>query len=170
VEIASIYFEEVEDKVRTNVNNAKEAFYDTVHNIKHNIPSLAEEMLHLVKSGVQFKNPAFVEMASKIVDKYEVHVAYDLRKVDLTFVCFRHGNNITVTTMDVNNITKTTIYSSNFASKAVNMNTYTIEDLPDELSSKVAVLNILNDKQYVEDVGMKIDKNTFWIERASTYA
>lgn len=170
VEIASVYFEEVDGRVRTKVNDAKNNFYHTVHAIRNDQLQLAEEMLHLVKSGVQFKNPTFVEMASKIVDNYETHKAYDSRKVDLTFVCFRHGSNITVTTMDVNDITKATIYSGNFASKAVNINTYTIENLPDELSSKVAVLNILNDKQYVEDVGMKIDKNTFWIERASTYA
>jgi hypothetical protein len=170
VEIASVYFDDVSDKITTNVNNAREAFYDTVHSIKHNQSLLAEEMLHLTKSGVQFKDPIFVEMANKIVDRYDRHTFYQLRKVDVTFVCFKQGNTTTITTMDVNNITKTNVFSHNFDKKAENINTYTMETLPEELSSKVAVLNILNDKQYVEDVGMKINNNTFWIERASTYA
>ena len=42
---------------------------------------------------------------------------------------------------------------------------YSIDELPEDLAGKIAVLNILNDEQYAVRVGYKYDNNIFWIER-----
>jgi hypothetical protein len=165
LEIASVYFPNIQNNVNSNVSNAGDGFFSIVNNIKNSTTELSEELVHLVKSGVQFKTPLFANMAKDIIDKHNTYLEYQNRVVDVTFVCFRQGNTMSITTMDVGNITKNNIHSLNFKDKATNVNTYTSETLPDEISSKVAVLNILNDDQYVENVGMKINSNTFWIER-----
>jgi hypothetical protein len=44
--------------------------------------------------------------------------------------------------------------------------TYELSELPEALSSGVAVLQIMERKQYAQRVGMKIDDRTFWVEKA----
>jgi hypothetical protein len=42
---------------------------------------------------------------------------------------------------------------------------YSVEDLPEDIAGKIAVLQILNDEQYAVRVGYKYSNNIFWIER-----
>lgn len=42
---------------------------------------------------------------------------------------------------------------------------YTVEDLPEDIAGKIAVLQILNNDQYAVRVGYKYDNNIFFIER-----
>ena len=44
-------------------------------------------------------------------------------------------------------------------------NVYKLDELPEDIAGQVAVLSIVEDKQYVESVGYKVDSNIFWLER-----
>ena len=43
--------------------------------------------------------------------------------------------------------------------------TYTMDELPEDLKGSIAVLNILEDGQYVPEVGRRVDEEHFWLER-----
>jgi hypothetical protein len=40
-----------------------------------------------------------------------------------------------------------------------------VAEIPEDIMGAVSVLSILNNGQYVANVGMKIDEKHFWIER-----
>jgi hypothetical protein len=40
-----------------------------------------------------------------------------------------------------------------------------VEEMPEDIVGAVSVLSILSNNQYVQNVGMKMDSNHFWIER-----
>ena len=43
---------------------------------------------------------------------------------------------------------------------------YSSDDIPEDLMGRIAVLQTLEDGQYVEKVGLKYDRNTLWLEIA----
>jgi len=166
-EIAKYYFKFPQDKVRDVVYQAKLNLGNIVEPICANkeMSTFVDEMMYLIDSGVEFKNQTFMDMAKNLKDKANTLKELQNRKVGLTFVSFKHGTNVSVEMLDVENVNNLPIYESNFLNYASNVTTCSMENLPEAISSRVAVLNILSDKQYVERVGMKIDDNTFWVER-----
>ena len=44
-------------------------------------------------------------------------------------------------------------------------NSYQTEDIPEWIMNRLAVLQILNDEQYVEQVGYKHDNYIYWVEK-----
>lgn len=166
-EIAKYYFKFPQDKVRDVVYEAKNTLGKIIEPVRSSAETstFVDEMIYLIDSGVEFKNQAFMEMAKELKDKATALRELQNRKVGLTFVSFKHGTNVSVEMLDVENINNLPIYESNFLNYASSVTTCSMENLPEAISSRVAVLNILSDKQYVERVGMKIDDNTFWVER-----
>jgi hypothetical protein len=166
-EIAKYYFKFPQDKVRDVVYQAKLSLGNIVEPIcaSREMSTFVDEMMYLIDSGVEFKNQTFMDMAKNLKDKANTLKELQNRKVGLTFVSFKHGANVSVEMLDVENVNNLPIYESNFLNYASNVTTCSMENLPESISSRVAVLNILSDKQYVERVGMKIDDNTFWVER-----
>jgi hypothetical protein len=41
--------------------------------------------------------------------------------------------------------------------------TYKMEDLPEELAGRIAVLSMVEDDQYVDSVGLRVNSSTFWV-------
>lgn len=41
--------------------------------------------------------------------------------------------------------------------------TYKMEDLPEELAGRIAVLSMVEDDQYVDNVGLRVNSSTFWV-------
>ena len=166
-EIAKYYFRFPQEKVREIVYEAKHSLGKIIEPIRSSSETMTfvDEMIYLIDSGVEFKNQAFMEMAKELKDKANALRELQNRKVGLTFVSFKHGTNVSVEMLDVENVNSQPIYEHNFLNYASSVTTCSMENLPEAISSRVAVLNILSDKQYVERVGMKIDDNTFWVER-----
>lgn len=72
----------------------------------------------------------------RIADKGEYPIVYELTPSDLTPARIQNAQPIS----------------------------YSSDDLPEELAGRIAVLQTLEDGQYVERVGLKYDSNTLWLE------
>ena len=121
------------------------------------------EIRALKAKGVEFTTPEFKRIAEDVDDVYGAYESEKARKVGALFVRFHKiGEETYVTLQEAMDI------RGNYQEIKLGENTYAtvpVSELPEDIVGSVSVLNILNNEQYVANVGMKLDNNHFWIER-----
>lgn len=160
-ELATAFY----DKLRESVSSRVEQIRNDVMNVLrplHSSKVLLDELKHLASLGVNFRTPEFATAVTLIAEKEALHREEEQRNTSAMFVRFREVDGLMyVDVQECTNIKK----SYTLTTSTPNV-TYPLEDLPQDTAASVSVLQILNDGQYVPHVGMKINANTFWVERA----
>lgn len=98
-----------------------------------------------------------VDEAFKILSEYEEYVP------KASFVMIEAGSSPMVHVLNDDGILFGT--ESNGVFKQGETNSYRISELPEHIAGRLAVLQVLNDEQYVERVGYKHDEYIYWIEQ-----
>lgn len=140
-------YEELVIETRDAVQRVHQKWVDekqsSTFNMRPNQDSMYLELKNLVAQGVTFITPEF-KTAISTIHEYEEYRERRNRKVDLSCVMYMLGKVIL-------NDGKTT---NEFVSD---------ELLPDYHKSKVALLKLVDNAQFIPEVGYKVDANTFWI-------
>lgn len=161
-ELARALFEPFYNNVGRALQKAQSNVGDAIKTVKYNDTALVTELRHLIKSGVQFVTPEFIELANKLPALTEELVTQKQRKPDGIFVAFKSiGDDMYVEMCVAQNAR-----NSYLPTLSEDVATYKVSELPPEIAGNIAVLNILENDNYVDGVGVKIDATHFWLERS----
>jgi hypothetical protein len=145
--------------VRSKLNN----HLAPIASVSNGYNIYVEELLNLKAQGVKFKTQAFKEVAEGLEEVYTEYATEKNRKIDGMFVrTYMVGDVPHVSLYPVKNIKDTHDW------KDLPQETTTdkpLAELDQEYVGSVSVLSILTNNQYVDNVGMKMDSNHFWIQK-----
>ena len=169
IEVAKVTYEKVQGSItkiansgltlaREMLNQCGMGSYNTQTNEKALL-----EMKHLKDSGVKFKTNFFAPILNQVD---EVYAKYMEIKQYVPQVVFARITDVETSPM-VHLIweDKKAADTAYFGTDSVHIATYPISEVPEDIGSRLAVLNILERGQYVERVGYRHSDNVFWIER-----
>ena len=121
-----------------------------------------EEMKHLKDSGFKFVTPFFHDAMRDIDEAYAEWMEVRKYAPAMTFVRIEEGEYPRIHVIKgTDNLREAFKFHTEHAVES----SYSVEDLPEDIAGKIAVLQILNDEQYAVRVGYKYSNNIFWIER-----
>ncbi len=162
-ELAQAFYDPMARNVTNILQGIESKARDHVGQLRHDWGSMLTEIRSLKAKGVEFITPEFKRVAETVDDVYGAYEAEKARKVSALFVRFHKiGEETYVTLQEACDI------RGNYHDIQLGVNTNTaipVSELPEEIVGSVSVLNILNNEQYVANVGMKLDSNHYWIER-----
>lgn len=123
---------------------------------------IIKEFMHLKASGVQFATNLFSEILEHIEEAHALTLELQSYRPTAQFVRIEHGSQTLVHVIDQ----RTPIGAEPFGKAGTyETHTYTADTLPKDIEGKIAVLQILEDKQYAERVGYKYTRDLMFIER-----
>lgn len=125
-----------------------------------------EEMRYLkslmTNNGFKFATGYFSDAMRDIDDAYAEWMEVRRYAPAMTFVRIEEGEYPRVHVVKgTDNMRDAMSFHIQFAAET----SYSLDELPEDLEGKIAVLSILNNEQYAVKVGYKYDNNIFWIER-----
>ena len=160
-ELARALFEPFYNNVNNALSKAQSKVSDVIKTVKYNDSALVTELHHLIRSGVQFATPEFMQLAKDLPKLTEELVEQKNRKPDGVFVSFRKVGDDTYAEMCVAQNARGS-FQPKFTEEVIECK---VDELPPEIAGNIAVLNILQNDSYVDGVGAKIDDTHFWLER-----
>ena len=162
-ELAQAFYDPMARNVINILQGIESKARDHVGLLRHDWNAMLLEIRSLKAKGVEFTTPEFKRIAEDVDDVYGAYESEKARKVGALFVRFHKiGEETYVTLQEAINV------RDNYQEIKLGENTYAtvpVSELPEDIVGSVSVLNILNNEQYVANVGMKLDNNHFWIER-----
>ena len=162
-ELAQAFYDPMARNVANILQGVESKARDSIGQLRHDWNSVLTEIRSLKAKGIEFTTPEFKRVAETVDDVYGAYEAEKARKVSALFVRFHKiGEETYVTLQEACDI------RGNYHDIQLGVNTNTaipVSELPEEIVGSVSVLNILNNEQYVANVGMKLDSNHYWIER-----
>jgi len=165
-ELLAISVEQYKNTLNNNEHKYDSAQRDLLRPLTYS-DEIAAELEHLIRQGVQFTTPKFVEAAAKFTEVRDAVKQAKQRLGDSYFVSLRMMGDTTYA--DICEVSKVKNLSYRMYSEpttAENMKSIPASDLPEDIQGKIAVLSILNNDQYVESVGYKVSPRMFWLERS----
>jgi hypothetical protein len=161
-DIAEVSFSKFSSEITSASDKIRSAFYREIR-VLGDSSVLGIEIKNLLKRNIEFATPQFQEFANKSEQLFADLEEESMRKITSQFVYVYDGGDKMYAdvfdTVDPRN-------ESRLVQKHIGeTKTYAMEELPPDIIDKVSVLNILTDDQYVARVGMRVNSNTFWIER-----
>lgn len=160
-ELAQVFYTGMSGKVRKVYGEVREALYDGADPVRHNRQAILQEIAFLKKQGVHFITPEFRKVADTIDELMANFTAQEARKVSSVFVRFKQVGDITYADfVEAHNVRDKGTYTGD-----AHATSCPIDELPQDIAGQVAVLNILENDDYVSGIGMKIDDRTFWVEK-----
>lgn len=145
-------------KARGEALDVETSMYSTQTN-PHS--KLMSELRHLLTINHEFVNPTFAQDLRDMFEKGDELERLSKRTVPMWFV--RVYERFGAQHFDVTDIDNTKSYYSATISEEVKR--YTAETLPEEIMQKLAVLNILDKDDYVDDVGFNAGEGMFYVVR-----
>ena len=123
---------------------------------------LLMEMRNLMTANVQFATPQFIEAAAQITQADKDWEEMKRKPFNAYYVYVRMVGDEqwvdVVDVPDVNNRTSNSVETCPITSMNIN-------DLPEDIKGKLAVLTIASHEQYMEQVGRRVSDKSFWVER-----
>ncbi len=162
-ELAKAYYQPMVTQIIKHKDEAIGDLQLLINPIMSGTSMLIDELLHLIKQNVNFKNSEFREIADKIEEVHKEAKRRKERKVRAVFVRIRPEAYLGETFVDIVSVDdagKKFDFDANIASSV----TCKIDGMPEDIANKVSVLRILNDGQHVPEIGMKISDTTYWVE------
>jgi hypothetical protein len=161
-ELAQAFYDNMQNHVGRIADKAQRALKDHCHPLGYNYQEVAEEIMHIKSQGIKFKNQLFINVAEGIEDVYTTYIQETTRKIGGTFVrIYKVGDQPYVSLQEIDDFRK------HVWNTKIDMPTTDkpVSELPEDAVGSISVLSILENDQYVADVGMKLDSNHFWIQR-----
>jgi hypothetical protein len=148
-----------------NLYNVKELSESKLRRATSNVlkhDTIVMEVKNLISQNVSFATEEFKKFASAMFDIIAEQEEERKRNVFGIFVRVRNvGEDTYVDMYEAKDVKR---YPMNMQDSSP-PTTKLLSELDSELTGNIAVLNILNDKQYVPRVGYKVDNSSFWLER-----
>jgi len=124
---------------------------------------LINEIRSLKAAGVQFHTAEFQAIADQCDEASKLANDERNKRVDAVFVQFIEGK---ATGFKAQCVTVENIRNKNdFDIRGLPTTTYELSELPEFMTSKISVLQILEDGNHVDGVGMKVNPTLFWVEK-----
>ena len=159
-ELAHAAYRDVHSKIYAAYAETQSSLKDIALTVSGNHNEILEELRHLKSLGVTFKTELFRTAADKIEDAWNVAHEEERRVTDCAFVRFKEvGTDVYAEVQMADDVRRNNHMRMNGVPTS-----YLMNDLPEHLAHKIAALNILDDKQYVNKIGQKIDDKSFWVE------
>lgn len=121
---------------------------------------LFTELKHLLTTNHEFVDPSFRTALTDYFAAVEEEKQYKGRSVPMWFV--RVYERLGTQTFEVVSIDNAENFYPNIGEER---STYNADTLPEDIMGKLSVLNILNDEQYVDDVGYRAGEGMFYVVR-----
>ena len=161
-ELAQAFYSPSRENINAEFSKVQDKAQSLAGVVRANYKAILEEIRTLKRAGVTFKTEEFRKIADDVEEVYGEFEAESNRKVGALFVRFyKVGADSYVTLQEAKDI-KASWNTATIADSPVG---YKASELPQDIVGSVSVLSILNDGQYVANVGMRVDENHFWIER-----
>ena len=149
---------------------ADEAYMEVRRNIgliDRTNTELSLELITLVKDGYVFRQPELHENISKLShlkDQFNKHSKNNPRPMDFVRIYKNPREELRADVVKMININAYTSWGSDrpIADRVSSKDMYLAEALPENILGKIAVMNMCEDGQFVEDVGYKVDDTMFY--------
>lgn len=161
-ELAQAFYSPIRENINADFSKVQDKAQSLAGVVRANYKAILEEVRALTRAGVTFKTEEFRQIADNVEEVYGEFEAESNRKVGALFVRFyKVGADSYVTLQEAKDI------KASWSTATINGSPmgYRASELPQDIVGSVSVLSILNDGQYVANVGMRIDENHFWIWR-----
>jgi len=161
-ELAQAFYDNMQNHVSSISEKAQRALKNHCHSLGYNYQEVAEEIMYLKSQGIKFKNQLFINVAEGIEDLYTTYQQETARKIGATFVrIYKVGDQPYVSLQEIDDFKK------HVWNAKIDMPTTDkpVSELPEDMVGSISVLSILENDNYVADVGMKLDSNHFWIQK-----
>ena len=163
-ELAQAFYEPIKDNVNQAILTLERELRSKVELVVNDRHELIREIQALKQQGVQFKSSKFREVAENMGDVVERFDAENNRNTGAIFVRFyKVGGETYFSTQQAIEVKKH--HHQLQGTEEGKIEGKPVSEIPEDVMGAVSVLSILNDRQYVTNVGMKLDSNHFWIER-----
>ncbi len=149
---------------------ADEAYMEVRRNIglvDRTNTELALELITLVQDGYVFRQPELHENISKLShlkDQYNKHSRNNPRPMDFVRIYKNPREELRADVVKMVNINAYSSWGRDrpIADRVSGTDMYLAETLPENILGKIAVMNMCEDGQFVEDVGYKVDDTMFY--------
>jgi len=150
----------VSDEVSSKMRKIQESIVDVRSYGDNSQTRLFTELKHLLTTNHEFVDPSFGAALADYFQTAEEANQYKGRSVPMWFVRVyeRFGSQA----FDVLSIDNAENFRPNIGDER---HTYNADNLPEDIMGKLSVLNILNDDQYVDDVGYRAGEGMFYVVR-----
>ena len=163
-ELAQAFYEPIKINVSKAGDSLMREMRSSVEAIAYDHEVLATEIAYLKQQGVEFKSSKFRQIAESLGDLVERYDTEKARSTGAIFVRFYEVSGQTFfSTQQVIEVKKHS--NSMQSSVEQRIEGKPVAEIPEDIMSAVSVLSILNNNQYVANVGMKLEEKHFWIER-----
>lgn len=154
-EIANMSIDKFTESIRRDRNIANNLANSAWRQVASELgDELRDELCVMVNEGYQFKNHKITERIAAYIqaeaNKQEIYS----KRLDAYFMIV--GDEKT-TVIEYEGLEKDT--------KAKTYNELATQDIPFDLQLKIASLQVATDRNYVEDLGMRVGDRTFWVQR-----
>ena len=150
------------DKVRKKNNEATEKVVDVVTsmygNVRQNNKRLFKELKHLLDVGHEFVDPEFESDVRAMV--HADQVMGESAVEDVPFYCVMTYESRGKTVFDVVRGTQVNPYHAEINEQ---YNRYTEDMLPEEITRKLAVLQMLDSEDFVDGVGVSVGGGIYYV-------
>jgi hypothetical protein len=150
----------VSDEVSTRMREIQGSIVDVRTYGDNSQSRLFTELKHLLTTNHEFVDPSFGTALTDYFQTVEEANQYKGRSVPMWFV--RVYERFGTQAFDVVSIDNAENFAPNIGEER---NTYNADTLPEDIMGKLSVLNILNDEQYVDDVGYRAGEGMFYVVR-----
>ena len=161
-ELAQAFYEPIRDSITNEFGKVERKAHVLAQEVRNNHHAILNEIRALTRAGIVFKTEEFRKVAENVEEIYGEYETEINKKIGAIFVRFyKVGSESYVTLQEAKDV------KSNWSTAKVEDSPvgYKASELPQDIVGSVSVLSILNDGQYVANIGMRIDENHFWIER-----
>jgi hypothetical protein len=123
---------------------------------------LLAEMRNLMTANVQFATTQFIQAAEQITQADKDWDEMRRKPFHAYYVYIRMvGDEQWADVVDVPDVST----CSSHTVEACPITSMNVNDLPDDIKGKLAVLTIAKHDQYMEEVGRRVSEKSFWVER-----
>lgn len=163
-ELAQAFYEPIVRNVRAVEDKVEREIRSKADPIVYNHEDIVMEIAYLKSIGVQFKSARFKQVAESLGDAVERYETEKSRNVGAIFVrTYEVGGQPMFSIQQAIEVKKHMHHLQ--GTEEGKIEGKPLHEMPEDIVGAVSVLSILNNNQYVANVGMKLDANHFWIER-----
>jgi hypothetical protein len=160
-ELATYSCENIASMASTALSHARNQMINTLDPINYAKELWIKELLNLREQGVTFVTQQFHDIMKVLPERVDIYNEEKDKKVYGLFVrLYNIGEDTYIDVQRVNDLRNKSV------SFAPDMQTFSMSSAPQDILGGVATLAILEPKQYVTNVGMKVDEKHYWIERS----
>lgn len=162
-ELVNTAARQYKDKIDAHIEKKRDEFHGVVSPLTYR-EALAAEIQHLVAKGVEFTTEPFIRaaaQAAKLLAERDVLVkkSYGSYFVNVRMV----GSEQWVDIAEVNSPRNSSSRGANITNDE--LQAMRIDDLPEDIKGKLAVIATCEVGHYVPEIGYRSSEKTFWVER-----